>query len=164
MSELYTTGVPVPFECSFVGRVEDARATERTFHEAFGPYRINPSREFFEIEDTQAIALLRIISVEEVTPQINIELDQVDEASKTAGEKLAKKRHPRFNFPEMGIPIQTELRSSYNDETCLVICTDHRSRSKMIKTLFADRLCLMGPDISSPLLTDSKFSSLDVIR
>ena len=47
MGELYSTGVPVPFECSFAGRVADVKAVERAFHIAFGPYRINPNREFF---------------------------------------------------------------------------------------------------------------------
>ena len=56
-----------------------------------------------------------------MTPEINIELDNVDKASKSAGEKLAKRRHPRFNFIEMDIPIGSELVSSHNDETCKVI-------------------------------------------
>jgi len=59
MSELYTTGVPVPFECSFAGKVTDVKKVERAFHKAFGPYRINPNREFFEIEDAQAIDYLK---------------------------------------------------------------------------------------------------------
>jgi len=40
MSELYTTGVPVPFECSFAGKVADVKKVEKAFHKAFGPYRI----------------------------------------------------------------------------------------------------------------------------
>ena len=49
LSELYSTGVPVPFECEFAGRVEDEHKVEKAFHMAFGPYRVNPKREFFQI-------------------------------------------------------------------------------------------------------------------
>jgi hypothetical protein len=63
MAELYSTGVPVPFEYSFAGRVTDMKAVEKAFHIAFGPYRINPNREFFEIEDTQAIELLKLMCI-----------------------------------------------------------------------------------------------------
>ena len=47
LSELYSTGVPVPFECVFAGRIEDESKVEKAFHTAFGPYWINPKREFF---------------------------------------------------------------------------------------------------------------------
>lgn len=121
MSELYTTGVPVPFECSFAGKVSDVKKVERTFHKAFGPYRINPNREFFEIEDSQAIGLLEIICDENVTPQVTLELEKVDSVSRKAGATLKKKRRPRFNFKEMGVPVGAILRSNYNDETCRVL-------------------------------------------
>ena len=35
LGELYSTGVPVPFDCAFAGRVEDETAVERAFHQAF---------------------------------------------------------------------------------------------------------------------------------
>ena len=52
MNELYTTGVPLPFECAIAINTEDEQASnlEIALHTAFGPYRLNPSREFFEIE------------------------------------------------------------------------------------------------------------------
>lgn len=120
MSELYTTGVPVPFECSFAGKVNDVKKVENAFHKAFGPYRINPNREFFEIEDSQAMGLLEIICTENLTPEINNELDKVDQVSKDAGKILSKKRRQRFNFQEMGIDTGAILNSNYNEETCLV--------------------------------------------
>lgn len=120
MSELYTTGVPIPFECSYAGKVSDVKKVERAFHKAFGPYRINPNREFFEIDDSQAIGLLELICDENVTPEIVTELDKVDSVSKDAGKRFAKNKRPRFNFEEMGIPIGSIIHSNYNDETCLV--------------------------------------------
>lgn len=120
MRELWTTGVPVPFECAFAGRVLDARKVEKAFHIAFGPQRINPSREFFRIDPMQAIALLELLSVENLTPQLNRELDKVDEASKEASRELQKRR-PRFNFQEMGIPNGAILHSNVTGDTCEVI-------------------------------------------
>ena len=68
--ELYTTGVPVPFECAYAARVEDEDKVEKAFHLAFSPYRINPKREFFQIEPEQAMALLEVMAIENVTPEI----------------------------------------------------------------------------------------------
>jgi hypothetical protein len=120
MAELYSTGVPVPFECSFAGRVADVRAVERAFHIAFGPYRINPNREFFEIEDTQAIELLKLMCIEDVSPSVKTELNKVDEVSRDSGERMKQKR-PNLNFEEMGIPLGSVLHSNYNHESCEVV-------------------------------------------
>lgn len=122
MNELYSTGVPLPFECSFAGRVSDVKKVEQAFHTAFGPYRINPSREFFEIEDEQAIALLELMCIENVTPQVSAELNsKVDEASKSAGKEYSRKKRPPFDFQEMNIPIGSILQSVNNEETCQVV-------------------------------------------
>ena len=120
MSELWTTGIPVPFECAFAGKVLDARKVEKAFHIAFAPDRINPSREFFKIDPIQAITLLELMCSENLTPQLNKELDKVDEASKEAGKQLRKKR-PRFSFGEMGIPTGSILYATVNDESCEVL-------------------------------------------
>jgi hypothetical protein len=121
MSELNTTGVPLPFECSFAGKVLDVKKVEKAFHKAFGPYRINPNREFFEIDDDQAIGLLKIICSEDVTPQIKDELDKVDEVSRSASKTFSRGRRQRFNFQEMNIGTGSILRSNFNEEICEVI-------------------------------------------
>ena len=48
MKELYTTGVPVPFECQFACKVKkgDCAKIEKALHTAFAPQRINANREF----------------------------------------------------------------------------------------------------------------------
>lgn len=120
LSELYSTGVPVPFECAFAGRVIDEARVERAFHLAFGPYRINPKREFFEIEPEQAIALLELMVVENVTPQLQLEADSVDESSKDASRKL-KSRRPVQNYIEMGIPVGSLLEFTQGNITCEVM-------------------------------------------
>ena len=80
LGELYSTGVPLPFECAYAARVGDESIVEKAFHRAFGPYRINPKREFFEIEPEQAIALLELMAVEDVTPAVQQEAEGGREA------------------------------------------------------------------------------------
>jgi len=145
MAELWTTGVPVPFECAFAGRVLDARKVERAFHIAFGPQRINASREFFEIQPLQAIGLLELMSVENLTPQINKELDKVDEASKEASKRLQARR-PRLNFDDMQIPRGAMLYSTHTQEFCQVV--DDRNvmfRDEVMSLTRATKLMMDNP-------------------
>ena len=46
LSDLYSTGVPLPFECEYAAKVIDIDKTEKTFPNAFSPNRINPIRVF----------------------------------------------------------------------------------------------------------------------
>ena len=59
------------FECAYAGKVEDETKVEKAFHLAFGPYRVNAKREFFQIEPEQAITLLELMVIEDVTPACN---------------------------------------------------------------------------------------------
>lgn len=56
MKELYTTGVPVPFECAYACCVKksDCAKIEKALHAAFAPQRVNANREFFRIQVEQA--------------------------------------------------------------------------------------------------------------
>jgi hypothetical protein len=119
MVELYSSGVPVPFDCVYAAKVNNAEMVEKALHTAFGPYRINPKREFFEIEADQAIVVLRLLALENATPQIEKESEQIDETSREAGERLRRSR-PALNFIEMGIPTGSILESIECDETATV--------------------------------------------
>ena len=119
MNELYTTGVPLPFECSFAGKTNNLKEVERALHIAFGPNRVNPKREFFEIEEIQVIELLRLICSEDVTPEVKNELEKVDEVSKDAGKRFKEKR-PKFNFLEMQIPVGEKIYSASNNDYCVI--------------------------------------------
>lgn len=103
MKQLYTTGVPVPFECAYTVEVVDCASVEAALHTAFGPNRINPNREFFKIGIDQAVAVLRLLKGNEVTPRLNAELKaDIGEADIDSAKKL--KKRPNLNFREMGIP------------------------------------------------------------
>ncbi|MBR1387899.1 MAG: GIY-YIG nuclease family protein [Alloprevotella sp.] len=105
MKELYTTGVPVPFECKFACKVKksDCLKIEKALHKAFDPQRINQNREFFRINVEQAQAILELFHHEDVTENVSEEIqnDLTDE-DKAASSKAQAKRPP-LNFYEMGL-------------------------------------------------------------
>ena len=105
MRQLFSTGVPVPFECAFACRVPDASVVERALHNALGQTRINPTREFFRIEPERVISILQLLHVEEVTKQVerSIESDAT-QADLQAAEELKRSRRPRMDFVELGVP------------------------------------------------------------
>ena len=121
MAELFSTGVPLPFECVYAGKVMDAKKVERSLHQAFIPNRINHSRDFFDIDESQAIVILKLLDMEDVTPEINQELDKADESSKQASKNYKRTRRPSFNFQEMGIDPGSVLFSVNGETSCEVI-------------------------------------------
>ena len=96
--DLYTTGVPLPFECVIAREIKDRAAVdiETALHTAFGPNRVNASREFFQIDPEQAQALLRVMPGRDVTPpSVEREGDLQDEDQ--AASREYKKRQARTN-------------------------------------------------------------------
>lgn len=121
MAQLYTTGVPLPFECVYAARVANHDKVEKALHTAFGPDRVNPKREFFEIDATQAIAIIKLMEIEDVTPNVANEKEVLDEVDREAGIAYARKKRPRFSFREMNIPIGAELICVTNGEPVKVM-------------------------------------------
>ena len=119
MGDLYTTGVPLPFDCELAMEVDDETAVEVAFHQAFEPDRINPRREFFKIDVSQAEALLRLLGKRDVTPEV-AQADDVADEDKTASETY-KKRRPVLNFIEMGIEPGSVLHFTRGDVTVTTI-------------------------------------------
>ena len=120
VSQLYTTGVPVPFTIEYACEVDDPTRVEAALHEAFDPQRINPRREFFQIEPAQAIAILRLLDTKDVTEQFAADTEGIDAREAEAAERL-KSRRPNLNFEEMGIPLGSTLLSTRNDALAEVI-------------------------------------------
>jgi hypothetical protein len=134
MNELNTTGVPLPFECPFACEVDDCKAVENALHKAFYPYRINPRREFFEIDPDQAIVILRLFTKKDVTPAVTAEINKSVSAAEKEASEHYKKRRPPLNFTEMGIPIGAKLVLAY-DETSAEV---HVSSARKVKTADSD--------------------------
>ncbi len=119
IAQLYTTGVPVPFELKYACKVQNAEEVEKALHLAFSPNRINAKREFFQIEPEQAIAILKLLHTEDATAEVERQPSPLDAESVAAGAQMKAKR-PNLNFEEMGIPLGTELHSQHGDSTVTV--------------------------------------------
>jgi len=120
LSELYSTGVPLPFECAYAAKVKNETKVEQAFHQAFAPDRINAKREFFEIEPEQAIALLSLMAIEDVTPEVQEEAKKIDAGTQIAANKL-KSRRPNMNFIEMNIPIGSSIIFTETSESAEIV-------------------------------------------
>ena len=114
---LYTTGVPVPFECYYAAEVKKSLGCEKRLHRAFSPFRLHDNREFFEIEPNNVIEILEMVQIRDVTPK---QLVAEQPEDRIAVERL-KKRAERFSFSMVDIPVGTELSFDRNAEiTCTV--------------------------------------------
>ncbi len=120
IGQLYTTGVPVPFELAFACKVQNAEDVEKALHTAFAPNRINPKREFFKIDPEQAIAILRLLHTEDATREVSQQPTGIDQQSVAAAEQL-RSRRPNLNFEEMDIPIGSILQSTRDETTVIVV-------------------------------------------
>jgi hypothetical protein len=120
MKELYSSGVPLPFECVYAAKVRNIDEVERALHNAFSPDRLNPKREFFEIEPSQAIAIIKLLEIQNVSPLVEQEENVIDNLELEAGKAYAQKR-PRMNFEEMGIPAGSQLVFNNNAEVATVV-------------------------------------------
>lgn len=107
MNQLYNTSVPVPFECAYAKLVKKSAELESALHTAFGPFRINPRREYFKMKPEQATAILDIIDGMDVTPDMTNTLESNVSQSERASASRIKR--PRMNFMEMGIPAGSTL-------------------------------------------------------
>lgn len=122
MAQLYTTAVPVPFECYYAGEVEISKNVEKRLHRSFDKFRVNKNREFFEIEPEAAADIIRMVALKDVTPMDDV-FETIDD--KEAIQKL-EKRAERFSFKMVGIVPGTVLTFKLDEEiTCVVLDNRH---------------------------------------
>jgi len=149
LKELYTTGVPLPFECAYSCEVKDYKRVEKILHNAFGDpqIRINPNREFFKIEPERVIPLLEHLKIKDTTEITNKAIDEsIDKADREANIEY-RKRRPNFNFMEMGINPQEKIVLANNESIEEAIIIDEKfveykgvkyTLSKLTKELLKD--------------------------
>lgn len=127
MKELYSTGVPVPFECQFACRVKksDCAKIEKALHTAFSPQRINANREFFRIQVEQAKAILELFHHEDVTVEVTDEIENDLTEDDRAAKAKAKNRRPSLNFYEMGMQ-KGDVLSWKEDQSIRVVIDSER--------------------------------------
>ena len=128
MKELYTTGVPVPFECHFACRVKksDCAKIEKALHTAFAPQRVNANREFFRIQLEQAKAILELFHHEDVTGEVTDEIENDLTPDDKAATQNAKVRRPSLNFYEMGMQKGDVLLWKEDPSISVVVDSERR--------------------------------------
>lgn len=99
------TGIPLPFTCFYACTVKDMTFVERQLHSAFDNYRVNPKREFFQIEPKRIVAVLKLVEIEEITPKEDIVETREDQEALNE----ARERRGRFNFQKAKIPLNAEI-------------------------------------------------------
>jgi hypothetical protein len=109
MKQLYTTGVPVPFQCIYAVKVEHLTDVEKTLHFAFGGQRLHENREFFTVEPERVIAILKLLNGQEVTGLVESTIQAGLTAQDKAAEAELKKKRPVLDFAKLGIPPEAKL-------------------------------------------------------
>lgn len=118
-----STSVPLPFECDYACKVADMSKVELALHDAFGDHRINPRREFFTISPERVIAILKLLSLEDVTPSRNVGVESKED--EVAIEKARKKRSA-FNFRMVDIPAGAELKFIRDEKITCKVSSDQK--------------------------------------
>ena len=126
MRELYTTGVPVPFECQFACKVKkgDCGKIEKALHAAFAPQRVNANREFFRIQVEQAKAILELFHHTDVTEEVSDEIENDLTDDDEAATKKARLHRPPLNFFEMGMKKGDVLQWKDDPSVTLSVYTE----------------------------------------
>ncbi len=113
--QLYTTGVPLPFDVEYSAKVPRAKDIEAALHNAFRDSRVNPKREFFEIQADQAIGILKLFDLEETTDELRDTFKKSISAAEQSAVEKARRRRPPLNFEEMAIPNGATLSFNKNE-------------------------------------------------
>ena len=129
MKELYSTGVPVPFNCEYACEVKasDCAEIEKALHSAFEPNRINANREFFRIEPKLVIPILKLLNRKDITEEVTAEIENdLTADDKVASEKIKSARRPAMNYREMGIMPNSILSFIRDRNVSVTVISDKK--------------------------------------
>lgn len=121
--QLFTSGVPLPFELFFACEVKNGVYVEAQLHDAFGDHRLSRNREFFRIAPERVRAALQLAMVREI--QLG---DEVFETTQDKEDVEAAKRRSRFQLSMIGLPVGTELKLARDPA---ITCTTVDERNKV---------------------------------
>jgi hypothetical protein len=111
----------LPYQCFYAAKVNNVDFIEKQIHYAFGEQRLRKNREFFKIDPSRVKAVIELIAIEEVTPQINVALNKEDSQAISA---YNDRRGP-FRFSLAKVPIGAEIKF-IRDETKFCKVVDDR--------------------------------------
>ena len=128
VAELFTTGVPEPFELAYYCLVEDADKLEPAVHRNLSAYRHSGNREFFRIELEAA--------VRSITNLCKPEHEWSEEQPKSVTLSVASEQ----NAPFYGISITSRhgLDGEMNQMVKFVEAAHQRSLTPYVRSLFYD--------------------------
>lgn len=116
--ELYTTGVPYPFQIHYACQVSNGKNIETILHKLFAEYRVNNNREFFEADPERVRLALQLTSPTEITPK---ETEYLTTEEIKEIQNVEKKRLSNFTFEQANISIGSILYFSRDlNITCSV--------------------------------------------
>jgi len=109
------TGVPLPFQIAYAAKVKSPKQVEDALHSAFAPNRPNKKREFFLISPEQAIPIIKLLEIEDITKQALANTEATFDPEEKAAIDSARRRRPNFDFEQLGIPVGAELIFALED-------------------------------------------------
>ena len=122
MKEIDNTSVALPFECFHASVVKDMNYVEKQLHEAFSDHRVRASREFFELSPARVESVLKLVELENVTPNVDI----VESKDDQLALNKARRKRPNFDFNSLNIPIGSELVFAYDEKIKAVVVDSKR--------------------------------------
>jgi hypothetical protein len=123
--ELYTTGVPYPFQIYYACQVQNGKYIESILHNLFSENRVNNNREFFDSDPEKVITALQLSNPKDITPRENeyLTIEEIKEI-----QNVEKKRLSNFTFQQADIPIGSLLYFCRDSD---ITCTVHSDNSVM---------------------------------
>ena len=131
------TGVPVHFDVQHAIRVDNPERVEKELHEAYKDIRVNPRREFFEMDPEteeeqgtlrQIIRIMNLIGTPikknelQANLNANVDISEDEEEAHSRAARASQKRAP-FNFEIVNIPEGEELEF-YDDSSITATVVD----------------------------------------
>ena len=120
MRELDGSGIPLPFQCYYAARVDNALFVETRLHKAFGDFRVRTNREFFRLDPFRAQSAVELAALEDVTPRGDVVETLADEEAIVR----ASRRRSVFRFSQVGIEAGAVLVFSRDQNVSAKVVND----------------------------------------
>lgn len=125
LKELFTTGVPYPYEAYYFSNVRFGKKVEKVIHNYFADVRVETKdREFFYTspeEAKKALVLASLLEDQFYKNEITVK-QKINKINKSKINDFKRARLSNYTFTELNIPIGAEL-SFLKDEK--IVCTVH---------------------------------------
>lgn len=131
MRELFTTGVPLPFECVYACKVKLSHMDEleKALHTAFAPNRVNENREFFRISPSQPLPILKLLhhlNEGDVTAEVAAEIENDLDASDKSAVAKAKGKRPQLDFMALGMSVGDVLKYTKDPSVFVSVASNRK--------------------------------------